>query len=58
MKQQIDSVISSSLTFWLFNFGLKILLANQIIWFFNIIYLPSGLIFWLCFLYNRLASWL
>lgn len=58
MKQQIDSIISSSLTFWLFNFGLKILLTNQITWFFNIIYLQSGLIFSLCFLYNRLASWL
>ena len=58
MKQQIDSVISTSLTFWLFNFGLRILLANQITWFFNIIYLQSGLIFSLCFLYKRLASWL
>ena len=57
MKQQIDSVISTSLTFWLFNFGLRILLANQITWFFNIIYLQSGLIFSLCF-FCWLASWL
>ena len=39
-----------------FNFGPKVLLANQIARFFNIIYLQNGLIIWFYFLYNGLAS--
>ena len=35
-KQNIDSVISSSLTAWLLNFGPEIHSANQITWFFNL----------------------
>ena len=50
--------ISTSLTVWFLNFALKILSANQIAWFLHIKYLQNGLIFWLQFLYNSLASWL
>ena len=57
-KQQIDSVISSSLTVWFLSFGPKILLANQIAWFCNIKCSQNGLVFWLCSLYDRSASWL
>ena len=34
-KQQIDSVLSSSLTDWFLSFGPKVFLANQIAWFFT-----------------------
>ena len=52
-KQQIDSVISSSLTVWFLWF-----LANQIAWFCNIKFSQNGLVFWLCSLYDSSASWL
>ena len=52
-KQQIDSVISSSLTVWFLWF-----LANQIAWFCNIKCSQNGLVFWLCSLYDSSASWL
>ena len=40
------------------SFGPKILSANWIAWFFKIKYPQNGLIFWLCSMYNNLASWL
>ena len=50
-KQQIYSIISISLTAWLF--GPKILSANKIEWFFYRTYLQNGLIVWLYFLHDR-----
>ena len=54
----MDSVISNSLTVCFCSFILKIIIVNQIAWFFNNRkYLQSSFIIWFHFMYESLASW-